>query len=465
MTEWFLTPGGPGSSDEWCLQTVPTAEIRVHASRDAYYDRLGAVMSQAKDGDEIILVGWSFALHLVLTEKFAGLPQLSTFLEAARARKARVRLLATPQNDGAGQVARAIEKGVDARVDDQLRAGCSHHQKAVFVKLQSGSHLFIGGIDVTLGRKGWFDVQAEIIGPGADLGRKTLEERWESVNPPLGGISATKQILPTASGDAHQVQFVRTYPPWPDDTTTWKRTYAPHGDHTYYSLLSRAIASAEKTIYLEEQFFQTMGPAPTRTNPTGGSSPRQRSDLPDLPDTIERLLKDAIGRGVKLVVVAAQDSGPMRPPDPAARAALVKSLDSATNPPVLLQTVTRPNELFERGTLVATYYDGFVHTKTWIFDDEFVLIGSGNLWPQSLVSVKTPSESEFGVAFTSKVDGTSLGFPKATFARALRITMWERLKRDLDPNYVFPRNVATSFADEVKELQKPLGVIPPFLMM
>lgn len=465
MTDWFLPPGGPGSPDEWCFQTAPTAEIRVHVSRDAYYDRLAAVISQAKTNDEVFLIGWAFSLAMIFTQKFGSIQQISTFLESARGHGARVRMLAIPQNDGAAEVSKAQAVKVDAVVDDQLHAGASHHQKAVFVKLESGSHLFVGGIDLRLGRSGWFDVQAEIIGLGADLGRKTLEERWESVKPPLGGLSATKQILPSAKGDAHQVQFVRTYPPFPKDTTSWKRTYAKDGDHTYYSLLSRAIASAKKTIYLEEQFFQTMGPAPTRTNPTGGSSPRQRSDVPDVPDTIERLLKDAIGRGVKLVVVAAQDRGPMKPPDPAARAALVKSLDSSTNPPVLLQTVTRPNELFEKGTLVATYYNGFVHSKTWIFDDEFVLIGSGNLWRQSLVSGQMPAESEFGVAFTSKVDGTSLGFPKATFARALRIKMWERLKRDLDPNYTFPRNVSTSFEDEVKELQKPLGVIPPFVMM
>lgn len=463
---WFLPLGTPGSPDEWCFQTVPTAEIRVHVSRDAYYDRLATVISQAKDGDEVILIGWSFSLDMIFTQKFGGFPQVWTFLESARGRKARVRLLATPQNDGAGQVADAVSHKVDAVVDDQLPSGCSHHQKAVFVKLASGSHLFVGGIDVTLARKGWIDVQAEIIGLGADLGRKTLEERWESVNPPLGGLSATRQTLPPASGDAHQVQFVRTYPPFPQDTTSWKRKYAKEGEHTYYSLLSEAIGNAKKSIYLEEQFFQAMAPAPTRTNPVGGSSPRQRSDLPNIPDTIERKLADAIGRGVKVVVVAAVNAGAMRPPDPAARDTLVKTLKSSINPPVLLQAVPRAENLVDNtGAVVDTVFNNFVHSKTWIFDDEFVLIGSGNLWAASLVSVNTPAESEFGVAFTSKVDGTSLGFPKASFARALRINMWERLRRDLDPNYTFPRNVSTSFEDETTELQSPMGGVNPFVPM
>jgi phosphatidylserine/phosphatidylglycerophosphate/cardiolipin synthase-like enzyme len=468
LTAWFLPPGGPGSSVEWCFQTVPTAEIRVHASPVAYYDRLAALISQAEENDEIFLIGWSFSLQMIFTEKFGGFPQLWTFLVSAHGRGAKVRLLATPQNDGAGQVAEATNKKLDALVDDQLPKGVSHHQKAVFIRLKSVSHLFVGGIDVTLGRKKWFDVQAEIIGMGADLGRKTLEERWESLKPPLGGLSATQKSLPTGKGDAHQVQFVRTYPPFPKDTTNWKRKYAKDGDHTYYGLLSRAIASAKKTIYLEEQFFQTMGPAPTRVNPVGGSSPRQRSDVPDVPDTLERLLKDAIGRGVKLVVVAAHKAGPLRPPDPAARDALVKTLASSLNPPVLLQTATVTDKLFEDGKLVATFFENFVHSKTWIvddFDDGFVLIGSGNLWPQSLVSVNVPSESEFGVAFTSKVDGTSLGFPKVPFARALRIRLWERLRQYRAPYYKFPRDASASFDDEIKELRKPIAGIDPFEVM
>jgi phosphatidylserine/phosphatidylglycerophosphate/cardiolipin synthase-like enzyme len=466
LTDWFLPPGGPGSDDEWCFQTVPTAGILVHTSATAYYDRLAAVLSQAGENDEILLAGWSFSLDMIFTEKFKDFQQLKLFLESARGHRAKVRMLATPQNDGAAEVAKAANVDVDALVDDQLPPRGSHHQKAAFVKLKSSSHLFVGGIDLTLMRRGWFDVQAEIIGVGADLGRKTLDERWESVKPPLGGLSATKRSLPPTQGDAHQVQFVRTYPPFPTDTTGWKRKYAKDGDHTYYSLLSRAIRNARKSIYLEEQFFQTMGPAPTRTNPVGGSSPRLRSDVPDVPDTIERLLADAVGRGVKLVVVAAQKGGALPVPDAGARDNLVRTLTgaSSTNPPVLLQTVTRVERFVESGFEVRIFHD-FVHSKTWIFDDEFVVVGSANLWPQSLVSVAVPAESEFGVAFTSKVDGTSLGFPKVSFARAMRIKLWERLRQSKDPNYKFPRVASASFDDEIRELRKPIGGRDPFVEM
>jgi len=409
------------------------------------------VISQAQQGDEILLIGWDFSLEMILTQKFGQFPQLQTFLESAHGNGASVRMLATPPNssngDTAAQVAEATARKLEAFIDDQLPAGSSHHQKSVLVKLKERTHLFVGGMDVALGRRKWFDVHAEIIGLGASLGRKTLEERWESVRPPLGGLSFTQKSLPSPDGDAHRVQFVRTYPPFPQDTTGWKRAYAKDGEHTYYSLMSRAIASATKSIYIEEQFFVAMGPAPKRLNPAGGSSPRQRSDVPDVPDTFERLLQDAIGRGVKVVVVAANKVRPIAHHDPSGRDALVRSLADPKNPPVLLQP--RPDSWF-------------VHSKTWIFDDEFVLIGSGNFWPQSFVSVQQPSESEFGVAFTSKADGASLGFPKASYARALRIKLWERLKHNRDPGYTFPRDVSMSFDDEVKELRKPIGGVDCF---
>jgi phosphatidylserine/phosphatidylglycerophosphate/cardiolipin synthase-like enzyme len=344
------------------------------------------------------------------------------------------------------------EKVPEAVIDDQLHPDTSQHQKAAFIKLEKTTHLFVGGMDVTLGRRkdpGWFDVHAEIIGAGAHLGRKTLEERWESINPPLGGLSSTQKSIPQGTGDAHKVQFVRTYPPFPADTTNWKRTYAKDGEHTYYCLLSRAIAGATKSIYIEEQFFQTMGPAPNRANPAGGSSPRLRSDVPDVPDTLEHLLQDAISRGVKLVVVTNKRS--VGPPNPSLRDTLVQMLKGGTNPAVLLQV---PND------------KKFVHSKTWIFDDHtddaFVVIGSANFWQPSLTSVGLFAEGEFGVGFTSKVDGTSLGFPKVSFARALRINLWERLRQDRDSTYTWPRDASASLEDEITELRKPIGDSDPF---
>lgn len=448
MTDWFLPLGTPGSSDEWCFQTVQTAEIQIYLEYQAYFDRLAGLMSQAKKGDEIFLADWAFSYFMVMTQKFGNVQQPSTFLKAALGRGARVRLMMTPShtvaNDNADEVALAVKDKIEAVVDDQLHPNATFHQKSAFIKLEKTAHLFVGGMDVALGRRipGWFDVQAEIVGLGAHLGRKTLEERWESIKPPLGGVSFTQKSLPTAKEVAHKVQFVRTYPPFPADTKNWKRTYAKAGEHTYYSLLSRAIAKAKTSIYIEEQFFMAMGPAPTRTNPVGGSSPRARSDVPDVPDTLERLLADAIGRGVKVVVVAANRTSVA--PNTQFRDTLVKTLTGRNA--VLLQV--------DPGIK-------FMHSKTWIFDDfgedPFVVIGSANFWQASLTSVGPWAEGEFGVAFTSTVDGSSLGFKGVTFARALRIKMWERIRQDRDATYKWPRNDKATLDDEIAELRKPMA--------
>lgn len=447
MADWFLPLGVPGSTDEWCFATTSTPDLRVYVSYADYYARLADLFAQAKTNDEIFVVGWGFGLEEILKDKKSAL----LFLEAARGRGARVRLLSTPKHDHSDnnlQVGNAVAKNLDAVIDGQLPPGTTalHHQKAVLIKLKSATHLFVGGMDVARARVNqWFDVQAEIIGVGAGLGRKTLEERWESLKPPLGGVSATATPLSASKkDDSYKVQFIRTYPPFPADTTNWKRTYAKDGDHTYYALICGAIASAQKSIYLEEQFLWSMGSAPTRSNPAGGSVPRQRGDVPNVPDTLERLMKEAIARGIKVVII-----GPNFPPnDPFKknRDPVVRTLQNASNPPVLLQV--RANMMF-------------VHSKTWIFDDEFIVIGSANFWASSFVSVHTPAEAEFGVAFTSKGDGASLGFPRVPFAKALRLRLWERIRQTRDPSYVFPRSI-TAFDDQVKELQSAINGTAPF---
>lgn len=448
MADWFLPAGAPGSPDEWCFATTGTRELRVYASYLEYYRRLADLFAQAKSGDEIFLVGWGFGLE----ENLKGRNSALLFLEAARGRGAKVRILSTPgqgYDDNEAQVANAAGKKLDAIIDDQLPPGDTrHHQKAVMVKLGPTTHLFLGGMDVTTGRiDQWFDVQAEIIGRGAILGRKTLEERWESMRPPLGGLSFPATLpAPGEEDEKHKIQFIRTYSPFPADRTGWKRTYAEKGDHTYYALICRAILAAKTSIYLEDHFLWTMGPAPKRTNPPGGSVPRQRGDVPDMPDTLDRLMKDAIARGVKVVIIGPNFARFTQVFEDS-RKAFIPGLQNANNPPVLLKV---------RADMMV------VHSKTWIFDDELVVIGSGNFWHKSYVSVQVPAEAEFGVAFTTKADGAELGFPGIKFARALRLRMWERIRQTLDFNYDFPLNPAATFDDEVRELKSPINGKDPF---
>jgi phosphatidylserine/phosphatidylglycerophosphate/cardiolipin synthase-like enzyme len=450
MTDWFLPPGTPGSADAWCFRTIDTRDVRIFVNYQDYYARLADLFAQMRDGDEVFFVGWGFDLDVELKNKATALH----FLKDAAKRK-RARLVATLGHqwaDNKAQVAKAEKAKVEAVLDDQLLPGQLNHQKAVFIRLARSSHLFLGGMDVSTGRiGGWIDVQAEVIGAGASLGAVTLEERWESVKPSLGAVSATQKSLPGPDDKPkHTVQFVRTYSPFPTGAAalkTWKRTYAKKGDHTYYALISRAIAAAKKSIYLEEQFLWVVGKAPKREHDAGGSKPRLRSDVPDIPATLEKLLAEAIGRGVHVVIIGPNYDGTSSQGE---RKRVTDQLASKRHPPLLL--MVQPDMMF-------------VHSKVWIFDDEFVVVGSANFWDKSFVSTFRPAEGEFGVGFTSTAKGDALGFPEATFARALRVRLWERIIQSRHPGFTFPRKRTSDFSAEAKELTKNIKGKPVLIPM
>jgi phosphatidylserine/phosphatidylglycerophosphate/cardiolipin synthase-like enzyme len=465
VNKWFLSPATPGSQDSWCFQTVPTNEIRLYFGDSYldYYARLAKLIGFAQFGDEIFLTGWGFDL----STKLDGKQDALSLLAGAKRRGVTVRLLSNPDvanNQNVKQMQEAKGKNIDARIDWQLTPGTgeNRHQKAAYISTRSGGagpvdiseSLFVGGMDIA-DRRLWLDVQAEVMGLGARLGRLTLEERWESVVKPKAGNPFPRDLLPDPreNKENHRVQFVRTYSPFPADQKGWERTYAPAGDHTYYTLVCQAIGLAQKSIYLEDQFLFPLVKPPKPNRPADGPRTKKRSDLPDVPDTLERLLAEAIGRGVKVVVV-----GPTWGPQwgnegrtfEGNRKLAVKTLRAVKKKSYLLRLTSAP----------------FVHSKAWIFDDEFVVVGSANFSAESFVSVSFPAASEFGVAFTSKIDGTKLDFPGVSFARALRIKLWERLRKSMDPAYTFPREVEHSFDDEVVELLRPFNGKPaPFAEM
>jgi phosphatidylserine/phosphatidylglycerophosphate/cardiolipin synthase-like enzyme len=446
--DWFLPAPPPDSAEAWCFQVVPTVEIRVHTTFMEYTDRLFQLMVQLSENDEYFQLAWDFDLSLAIGPALPkGLPPPMIFrymYEGAR-RGARVRVLAS----GGGQnrekndehTLRARDFKIQAYNDNQLPSGTSHHQKAVYMKLRKANHVFVGGVDLEVQRHKWFDVQAEIIGQGAALGRRTFEERWNSVlrSSIIDPFPLRPVVVSTSEPANHHVQFLRTYPPFPNDKSGWTRTYAPLGDHTYYALISRALKRVKSKLYIEEQFLYPMQKAPAAPGSTSGE--RRRSDVPDIPDTLENLLVAAVSRGVHVVIVVPHKSSV--DVNAGYRNKVIQALKNVKKGRVDILQV-------RAGML-------FVHSKTWIFDDEFVVIGSANFWANSFVSVSHPAESEFGVGFVSSIDGSSLQFKGESFARALRIRLWERIKQTIDFNYIFPRRASASFQEEVAEFKSKIG--------
>ena len=456
MTDWFLRPINPAPEDAWCFQVIPAGAIRIHYSNKRYFRRLAMLISQTDgNGDEVFFVGWEFNLSINIRDEKSVL----TWLQAARGRhNTRVRLLLSGNKQNERQqllAARGDPKGngkIEAIIDDQLDADTTHHQKAAFVKTRATSHLLIGGMDVTSRRIGFvFDVQAEVMGPAADLGRITLEERWDSVTRTTRGTRAT--VIPRGDKPQHHVQFVRTYSPVGKVPPASTRNFAEKGEHTYYELLKKAIGLAKRSIYLEEQFLWSTGVVPGKTAKSA-TDPARRSDISDFPALLEDLLLQAINRDVKVIIVGPNFDADADQPFKKSREAVVNKLrkakTSAESAPVFLKL--HPNAVF-------------VRSKAWIFDDEFVVIGSAQFWEKSLVSVRLPAQSEFGMAFTSEVSGKALGIDKATFARALRLKLWERFRRAFDYNYRFPFKEGASINDELTELRSTIIGKQPFADM
>ncbi|MGS5088311.1 phospholipase D-like domain-containing protein [Hydrogenophaga sp. A37] len=462
MADWFLPQGTPGSPDEWCFHVTLAPEIRFYLTYASYYKRLAELIAKTKGSyDGVFLVGWGFNLEQPLEGRSTAL----SVLHKARKKEVRVRLLATPDvgyEQNAEAVRMARDKDINAVLDEQLppssKSSPSHHQKAVLIDMVVfkkdlygyDRFLFVGGMDIVKDRSDWIDVQAELTGNAARVGRLSLEERWRSMTVTNDGDKAItkRDIVEMSKEDVplpHKVQFVRTYPPFPKDRTGWKRSYAEHGDHTYFRLLSNAITQAKKTIYIEEHLLFSMGSAPTEANPRKVTDPPRRSDLPRAANTLEQQVKQAAARGVEVVIVT-----------PNLGEGVFKKNRDAT-----AKFMATTNKKLRVLALAST---AMVHSKIWIFDDEFVVLGSANFYGPSQASTdRMPAESEFGFGFTSSNDGRSLGFPKSGFARALRLALWQRLRRQHFAFYQFPDDPKKTFSEEFDELIRPINRQPPFV--
>lgn len=431
---WLLPEPSPGSPDAWRrMQTSECDDVYVHDSYQSYFGRLAQLFELVGSNDEIFLVGLEFMLGNgdpkktaeQTTDLLAGQKAVD-FLTAAKKRGASVRILVSGENTFFGEQ-HIKSSGIDVEHDSQGH----HHQKAVYIRIKETSYLFVGGMDISLGfdkgggkrepRLGfWFDGQAEIRGRAAELGRLTLEERWASVKGIPFAASFTRQ-----TGTTHTVcQFVRTYPKSvpPASPMARARNYRP--DFSYGDLLSQAISKAKMFIYLEDQYFSQM----------------------DVPPGLDDLLINAVGaRKVLLVVVGARANQIEEYPK-ARRGPLVKRL---------LGEIPQKERLFLLQLREAPEpMPYFVHTKTWIFDDQLAVVGSANYWNPSFDG----GDTEFGVAIASTRSKDD--FPGVPFAHALRVRMWNRILKAAAKDTV-KQNKDARFLDELKVLTSGLERMPP----
>jgi phosphatidylserine/phosphatidylglycerophosphate/cardiolipin synthase-like enzyme len=286
-----------------------------------------------------------------------------------------------------------------ARLDTHQKFGHCHHQKTLVV---DGRVAFVGGLDITAfdadrwdvrehhfrTSRNWHDVQWQIEGPCVADVAANFAQRWNAVAPHQPVLPAPVPA-PLPGGGPAQVQ--RTIP-------QGLYPFAACGIYGIAHAYTRAIARAERFIYLENQYLWS----------------------PEITDA----LCAAIQRGVHVVIVL-----PAHPN--------IGKADTDRHVERLLRAAGGAHSVggsFRAYTLYTSWWDAargryhyrpiYVHAKVAIVDDAWASAGSANLNGRGMAT-----DSEINVSTTD-----------ARAIRGLRLRLWaehlgctEEDLRDADP--------------------------------
>ena len=278
------------------------------------------------------------------------------------------------------------------------RALGSQHQKILCVFAGGQLVSFCGGIDFKEDRVAipapkpegapLHDVHCRVRGPAAFEFVKLFAEKWNH-HPAGKKFNATKGELiippvPHQAGD-HVVQVTRTYKAGVYD-------FCPRGDHSAARMIGHAIRNARRFIYTECQYFTG---APALTEALIAALPNiehltillthwELSDLPFVNSRRRRFLR-----------------------------ALTANPEHAHKVRFFTLQPEGNTLSFQKGLERHTY----VHSKVWIIDDEFAVIGSVNSNQRSWMH---DSEVAAGI-YDASADGSN----RAPLPHSLRIELWQ----------------------------------------
>jgi phosphatidylserine/phosphatidylglycerophosphate/cardiolipin synthase-like enzyme len=250
--------GGGWASSGWPVRRDNACQVLIDGA-DALSE-IAAAIEAAQSS--VWLAGWYFSPDFRLRRDDAR--TLSELLGEA-ATRVEVRLLAWagaplplfhPDRREVRAVARefASETRVNVALDARERPLHCHHEKLVII---DNRHAFVGGIDLTSyagdrldssehaprGSLGWHDAAAHIRGPAVADVAEHFRLRWQEVT----GEQLPEAPVQEAAGNV-ELQVVRTLP---------ERIYRrwPSGEFTIVESYMRALRSAQRLIYLENQFL------------------------------------------------------------------------------------------------------------------------------------------------------------------------------------------------------------------
>lgn len=282
-------------------------------------------------------------------------------------------------------------KRIHYKMDNRHPTGASHHQKLVVV---DRSIAFLGGMDICtsrwddrdhcadsehrcgqFGRKytPYHDVQAYVTGEPVDLLRDWFAERWQlATDHDLPEVDVPRREIEIRSSfdvEAPIIGFTRTLPRLDD------LPRAPVKE--LYELHLRAIANAERSIYIENQYFSS--------------------------DELCRALEERMARGgspLEIVIVLPEKS-----------AGFKERISIGVYQQRILERLGKAAAA--TGHHLGVYYQVargkqgdvpvFVHAKVLAVDDRFLLVSSANTSNRSM-----GFDTELGIAWETEEPTASL---------------------------------------------------------
>ena len=370
---------------------------------------IAAELRQARS--HVHLTGWHFTPDFELTRAGERLVLRSLLAEVAE--RVDVRVLAWAGaplplfRPSRGQVRKMRDRLVErtkiqCHLDKKERPLHCHHEKTIVIDDRIA---FVGGIDLTSESgdrydtnehparvgPGWHDLCARIAGPAAADVAEHFRMRWQEVSG-----EALAAVTPAGKAGDVDVQIVRTVP---------EHVYraAPKGDFRILETYVRAIRSAERLIYIENQFLWS----------------------PEIAGVLVDKLRNHSNPDFRLLLLL-----PANPNNGAddTRGVLGELIEADADAGRLLACT-----LYARSGRGATPI--YVHAKVAVVDDGWLTVGSANLNEHSLFN-----DTEMNLVIHD-----------ADLARQTRLRLWsEHLELPIE-------DIPSDPTEAIEELWKPIS--------
>jgi len=410
----------PDGSGLWATSgdTAPRSgnSLEVLIDGDQALPRMAAALACAQS--TVHIAGWHLEPNFVLDRAGDGRSLLEILGELAERVDVRVLLWAgpplpafRPHRSNVRAIGNQLTAGtrIQCLLDARERTMHCHHEKLVIIDSRIA---FVGGIDLTAlggdrfdanahpprGRLGWHDVATLLQGPAVHDVAEHFRARWSDVaKEPLPAIEPPP---PAGELDVHVVRTV------PDGTYDFAR----HGEFSILESYIRALRSAQRLIYLENQFLWSTEIATILAD-----------KLRNPPSAEFRMV---------LVLPAKPNNG-----KDTTRGQLGILIEADVEDRLLATTI--------RSGSGADTTSCYVHAKVAVVDDRWLTVGSANLNEHSLFN-----DTEMNVVSCDP-----------ELARATRLRLWAEhleLSRDEvsgDPTTVIDQRWRPVCVDELKRQQ------------